>query len=139
MKLLIASDHNAIHIRDDIYLELSEKYSVGVIKDYVLEKNCNEIALRFCDILLNRNYDLGIILCKTGIGMSIACNKIKNIRCGLCKTEEDAINCRKTNNANVLAAGVDISMEIIEKFIETKFTNEPNQIARLTEINKLGS
>ncbi|MCH5163262.1 MAG: ribose 5-phosphate isomerase B [Clostridiales bacterium] len=68
----------------------------------------------------------GIVICKTGVGMSICANKVKGIRCGLCFTPEMGKLCREHNNANVLALGagntdIETALKIVDAFLKTEF------------------
>ena len=68
----------------------------------------------------------GIVVCGTGIGISIAANKVKGIRCGLCTSVEMAELTRKHNNANILALGgrttePELALEIVKTFLDTEF------------------
>ncbi|MCX4312475.1 MAG: ribose 5-phosphate isomerase B [Clostridia bacterium] len=68
----------------------------------------------------------GIVICKTGVGMSIAANKVKGVRCALCFTPEMGRLCREHNNANVLALGagntdIPAALDIVEAFLTTEF------------------
>ena len=70
--------------------------------------------------------DKGIVICKTGVGMSIAANKVKGIRCALCTSVAMGHLCREHNNANVLALGASNTDEntallIVDEFISTEF------------------
>ncbi len=84
--------------------------------------------------------DFGILICKTGIGMSIAANKVKAVRCAKVSTKEEAELCRLHNNANVLAISADITneeaLEIVRTFIHTKFSGEQRHIRRITKISE---
>lgn len=68
----------------------------------------------------------GIVICKTGVGMSIAANKVKGVRCALCVNPEMGRLCREHNNANVLALGASntdekTALEIVKAFLSTEF------------------
>ena len=70
--------------------------------------------------------DLGIVVCGTGIGISIAANKVKGIRCGLCTSVEMARLTKQHNNANILALGgrtteTGLAMEIVDAWLDTEF------------------
>ncbi|MCX7943688.1 MAG: ribose 5-phosphate isomerase B [Deltaproteobacteria bacterium] len=74
----------------------------------------------------------GILICGTGIGMSITANKVHGIRCALCYNEYTAEMSRKHNNANILAMGsrvigLDIAYSIVKRFLDTKFEGGRHQ------------
>lgn len=69
----------------------------------------------------------GIVICKTGVGMSICANKVKGVRCGLCVNKDMGRLCREHNNANVLALGasntdIKTALEIVDAFLSTEFS-----------------
>ena len=85
---------------------------------------------------LDNKYNL---ICGTGIGISIAANKNKGIRCALCNNQYMAEMSRKHNNANVIALGgrvigSEIAKQIIDTFISTKFENESRHLSRINKI-----
>ncbi len=75
---------------------------------------------------------IGILICGSGIGMSIAANKINGIRCALCSNEYMAEMSRRHNNANILAigsrvTGIDLAISIVKRFLESKFEGGRHQ------------
>lgn len=85
----------------------------------------------------------GIVICKTGVGMSIAANKVKGVRCALCTSPVMGHLCREHNDANVLALGasntdIKTALEIVDAFVTTEFgggrhTNRVNKIISFEE------
>ena len=78
----------------------------------------------------------GIVICTTGIGISIAANKVPGVRCALCSEPLSAKMTRLHNNANVLALGgamigVNLALEIVETFLNTPFSEEEKHIRRV--------
>ena len=76
--------------------------------------------------------DLGVVVCGTGIGISIAANKVKGIRCGLCTSVEMAHLTKQHNNANVLALGgrttkPELAMAIVDEWLDTEFEGGRHQ------------
>ena len=85
--------------------------------------------------------DKGIVVCTTGIGISIAANKVKGIRCALCTSTNLAKMTRLHNNANMLALGAsvvseELAMDIVDTFLDTEFSNEERHIRRVEMIEK---
>lgn len=85
--------------------------------------------------------DKGIVVCTTGIGISIAANKVKGIRCALCASTNLAKMTRLHNNANMLALGAsvvseELAMDIVDTFLDTEFSNEERHIRRVEMIEK---
>lgn len=141
MKIGIASDHRGYELKNEIIKALKEKYN---IIDYGTNTNESvdypDYAFVLGENVSNKNVDLGIAICGSGIGISIACNKVKGIRCAKVTTEEEAKITKIDNNANIIAFSSDTTLKnainIIETFINTPFSNEPRHIKRIDKITK---
>lgn len=88
-----------------------------------------DIAQRVAEAVAKGNFDRGILICSTGIGMSIAANKVKGIRAALCHDPFTASRARLHNNANVLCLGEDVveprlREETVRAFLDTEFEGE---------------
>ena len=86
--------------------------------------------------------DKGIVICTTGIGISISANKVKGIRCALCADSLSAKLTRRHNDANVLAIGAGIvgenlALEIVDTFLNTPFSGEERHRRRVEQIEKI--
>ena len=107
MKITIGSDYGAVELKDAVKKVL-EEFDVE-IDDIGIFGNANvdypDVAEKVCAEVASCNSERGIVLCGTGIGISIAANKIKGIRCALCSDVYSAKMSREHNNANVLAMG----------------------------------
>ena len=129
MIIAIASDHGGFALKKIIREFLAERKDVKVVDlgtsseesvDYpIYGKACAEAVA-------SGKADRGIVICGTGIGISIAANKVKGIRCGLCTSVEMAELTRKHNNANILALGgrttePDLALDIVKAFLDTEF------------------
>ncbi len=128
MLIAIASDHGGFALKEHIkgylrkrglkFVDLGTNSEDSV--DYpVYGKACAEAVA-------GGKADRGIVVCGTGIGISIAANKVKGIRCGLCTSVEMAEMTRKHNNANMLALGgrttePDLALEIVAAWLDTEF------------------
>lgn len=140
MRIAIGSDHAGYELKCAIVNYLQHKqmevYDVGAFsKDSV---DYPDYALQVCQNLNRKNSDLGILICYTGIGMSIAANKIKGIRAALVTTEENARLTREHNDANVLCLGAkDLTIEkakkIIDIFLTTPFAGG-RHLQRITKV-----
>lgn len=144
MKIGIATDHHGIKVKQEIihYLE-SLHYQVidyGTNSEDMVDYPI--YAFQIGEEVVNKNITYGILLCGTGIGMSIACNKVKGIRCAKVSTKEEAKLSREHNNANVIAlsSSLDISIikEIISTFLNTHFSDEERHYRRVEQINHYG-
>lgn len=82
-------------------------------------------AFKLGNDIKDNKIKFGILICGTGIGMSIACNKVKGVRCAKVSNMEEAILSRQHNNANVIAiaSNLENSCEIVKEFIKTEFSN----------------
>ena len=86
--------------------------------------------------------DFGIVVCTTGIGISIAANKVKGVRCALCSEPLSAKMTRLHNDANMLAlgggiVGVNLGLEIVKTFLETPFSEEEKHVRRIGKIAEI--
>ena len=143
MKIVIASDHAGYTMRSKIIQELrlcESKYEVTDLGCHSLG-SCDfpQYANALCDFM-NENQDyMGILICGSGMGMSMAANRHKHIRCALCYNDFTAKASRQHNNANILALGarvIDISttQNIVNIFLNTKF-EEGRHHKRINKIN----
>lgn len=140
MKIAIASDHRGYELKSNIILRLQDKYEL-----IDLGTNNNEstdyplYAFKLGEFIRDKKADFGIAICGTGIGISIACNKVKNIRCAKVSSINDAYYAHLHNNANILAFGEDTSLELalkmIETYINTPFSEEEKHHRRVEEID----
>ena len=99
-----------------------------------------DYAFKLGKLITSKNADFGIAICGTGIGISIACNKVKGIRCAKVDRIEEAEATRKDNDANIIAFGekttLSKALELIEKFINTKASDEEKHVRRRQKIAK---
>lgn len=143
MKIIIGSDHNGYNIKKEIIKKLKNlKYEIedkGAYNEEAVDYPI--LAKSVCDAVLGSDENLGILICGTGIGMSIAANKIKGIRCAKADTKEEAGLTKQHNNANVLAVSSKKSneeiVEIVLAFIKSEFSFEERHIRRIKEISDL--
>lgn len=128
MKVAIGSDHAGFKLKEQLKAFLTKKGFE------VLDKGCfSEESTDYPDYgeavaleVKNQNCDFGCIICGTGIGISIAANKVPGIRAALCTSKEMAHYARAHNDANIIAIGARIKLqdapeEILEAFINSKF------------------
>lgn len=139
MKIGIASDHGGYELKYNLTKKLQEKgYNVvDYGTDSSIRVDYPEFAFKLCDGVLKNNVDFGIAICKTGIGMSIACNKVKGIRCAKIDNEIDAEFSKRHNNANVIALSANKSLEEILKLIDIFISNSFEEGRHLDRINMI--
>lgn len=144
MKIALGADHAGYVLKESIKEHLNKKKLE--FKDYGTFKmdSCDypEFSYKVSQALLNQEADLGILICGTGIGMSITANKIKGIRAALVYDLKTAQLSRLHNDANVLCLGGRIveeklALQIIDSWLNTSFEggrhqNRINLISQLT-------
>ena len=101
-----------------------------------------QLKQRKLDLLLKELSQQGIVICGTGIGVSIAANKIKGIRCALCSDPVSAKLTREHNNSNVLAMGqriigVELMKEIVRVWVNTEFSHDERHQRRIDKVMAL--
>ena len=128
MNIGIANDHWGYDIKQKLTNYLTKKgYNViNYGSDSKEMSDHPDYAFKMCEALTQNEIIYGIAICGSGIGMSIACNKVKGIRCAKVSNEKEAKLCRLHNNANVIALSSELSMleikDIIDKFLTTDFS-----------------
>ena len=127
-KIGIASDHGGFDLKEDI-IELLEELEIDY-KDYGTYNKDSvdypKYGKKVGNGVMNGEVEKGIVICGTGIGISLAANKVKGIRCALCSDTYSAKMSRAHNDANVLALGgrvlgVDLAKEIVRVWLDTDF------------------
>ena len=108
MKITIGCDHGAVQLKEEVKMVLKELGNIEVTDVGTFGTDSvdyPDIAESVCADVTSGKSDRGIVLCGTGIGISMAANKIKGIRCALCADVYSAKMAREHNDANVLALG----------------------------------
>ncbi len=143
--IAIACDHAAYDLKLDIINHLKNRGFT--CKDFgTNDKNScdySDFAYPAAKSVVSGECELGILICGTGIGMSITANKVKGIRCALCGDCFSAQATRNHNNANMLAlgsrvTGVGLALKIVDSFLDSVFEGGRHQrrIDKITEIEK---
>ena len=145
MKIAIGCDHAGFELKNDIINHLKEK---GIeYNDFgtYSEESCDypEFALKVAESVAQGEYEFGILVCGTGIGIGIAANKVPGIRAALCSDTFSAHATREHNNANILTMGARVvgkglALDIVDTFLNTDFIGGKHQrrIDMITEIEK---
>ncbi|KOO49719.1 ribose 5-phosphate isomerase B [Viridibacillus arvi] len=143
MKIAISSDHGGNNLRKEIMTLLEE---LGINYDDFGPQTSDSVdypdyALPVAEGVASGKYDRGILICGTGIGMSIAANKVKGIRCALVHDLFSAKATRCHNNSNVLAMGERVigpglALEIVRTWLSTEFEGgrHERRVEKLAEI-----
>ena len=134
MKIALASDHGGFELKEQVKEHLLKR------EIEVLDLGTNSAESvdypaygTLCgETVVSGKADCGIVVCGTGIGISIAANKVKGIRCGLCTSVEMAHLTKQHNNANVLALGgrttaPELAMAIVDEWLDTEFEGGRHQ------------
>lgn len=140
MKIAFASDHGGYELKEfikerikDGSLDIGEPLLfVDLGTDSTESVDYPDYAKKCGDAVLQGKGDFGVVICGTGIGISISANKLKGIRCANCLTVDMARLSREHNNANMLALGgrilePDLAVEIVKTFLTTKFDGGRHQ------------
>ena len=138
MSIYIASDHRGIGLVEFLANELSKDQNI--VKSHIQnssEDDYPDFAFDVC-MHMNKENDLGILICGNGVGIAIAANKVKGIRCGRVVSIADAQAAKEHNHANVISlpASIDPSeaLEICKTFIQTIPSKEDRHVRRVNKI-----
>lgn len=142
-RISMASDHAGYHLKEELKEYLIESdYEIIDRGTFSAESvDYPDYAVKTCQDVINESVDFGILICGTGLGMSITANKIKGIRAALCFFPEMARLARAHNDSNVLVLpgrfiAPELAKLIVQKFSETKFEGG-RHLRRLEKISKL--
>ena len=119
-KVSIGCDHGGLALKNALINKLNKKYEFVDCGTYT-QDSCDypDYAIKAAKLVSEEEVDFGIVICKSGIGVSIAANKVKGVRCALICNETNAKLCHQHNNANVIALGAnDVDLNLAIKIIE---------------------
>lgn len=138
MSIYIASDHRGIDLKNYLIAELSK--NINIVKSDIQngpEDDYPDFAFDVCSKMSLEN-DLGILICGNGIGIAIAANKVKGIRCGRVVNISDAIASKEHNYANVISLPADmekaLALNICLEFIKAKPSDSDRHVRRVNKI-----
>ncbi len=142
--IALGSDHGGLELKQVVIAYLEEK---GIeYKDFgTYDSNSCDYPIYgklAAEAVAKGECDKGIVICTTGIGISIVANKVKGIRCALCSEPHSARLTREHNDANVLAMGGaligrDMAIDIVETFLNTPFSGLEKHSRRISEISDM--
>jgi len=142
MKLVIGSDHAGYELKEDLKRILCCEFDIIDVGTNSTESvDYPDFAKKVCDIILKKDADFGILICGTGIGMSITANKFKGIYAALCYDRNTASLARSHNNANIICLGgrttkLNDAIEIVKTFLGSMFEGGRHE-RRFNKINDI--
>ena len=143
MKISIGCDHSALELKDAIITHLESLGHVVLDKGTYTKDSCDYtdygylVAKDIKDGVVER----GIVICYTGIGMSIIANKVKGVRCALVGSKDAATLTREHNDTNCLAlsakyTGIPLAKEIVDIWLNTEFSHDERHQRRINKITE---
>lgn len=126
MRIGFASDHRGYDLKNKLikYLE-EEGYEIEDCGTFDKEStDYPDYAFKLGNLVINKDVDFGVAICGSGIGISIACNKVKGVRCAKVDSVEDAIATRNDNDANIVAFGEKMPFEKAKEILITFFNTD---------------
>lgn len=144
MKVIIASDHAGFDYKNILLKDIRQQgYEVNDIGTFSKDPDdYPDRAADIADAIINQKGEKGIIICGSGVGVSVAANKFKGIRAGVCHDAYSAHQCVEHDNVNVLCLGervigIELAREIIFIFLNATFSHAPRHQKRLDKISSI--
>lgn len=138
MRIGIASDHRGYNLKEQIKEKMKDCEIIDFGTNSTESIDYTDYAFPLSEAVRDQKVDYGVAICGSGIGMSIACNKVKGVRCARVVSKEEAKVTRIDNNSNVVAFGESIpleeAIEIVETFVTTPFSTEERHHRRVNKI-----
>ncbi len=143
MKISIGCDHSALDLKNELITYLKAKgYEINDRGTYTKDScDYTDYGYQVAKDVKDGKADRGIVICFTGIGMSIIANKVKGVRCALVGSKDAATLTREHNDTNCLAlsakyTGYALAKEIVDIWLETEFSNNERHKRRIDKISK---
>lgn len=141
MKVSIGADHAAYNLKSIIIEHLKEKGIEVIDRGTYSLDSCDypDYGIAVAEDIAAKRVDKGIVICYTGIGISIAANKVKGVRCALVNSVDAAILTREHNDSNCLAMGAkytpnELAIEIVDTWLNTNYSNMEKHTRRINKI-----
>lgn len=145
MKIALGCDHGGFVAKDAVIFYLAQNGFEVLDFGTFSEESCDypDYALKVCEKVVSKECDKGILICGTGIGMSIAANKVNGIRCAHVTDEFSAEMTRRHNDTNVIALGARITktediVKLVDIFLHTEFDGgrHATRVEKVMQIEK---
>ncbi len=144
MKIAIGCDHGALELKNNLLVHLKNRGFEPVDFGTYTADSCDypDFAAAAAKAVANGECEKGIVLCTTGIGVSICANKVDGIRCALLSDKKSAEMTRLHNNTNVMALGAgvvsqELALEIVDIWLDTPFSGEERHQRRIDKLMAL--
>lgn len=130
MKVFIAADHGGFELKSQLVAQLKSEFDVEDLgaNEHDPKDDYPQFAFAVAEQVAIEPGSMGVLLCRSGIGMSIAANKVKGVYAALCHTKAQAAKAREHNNANVIVLDADFEHEdpqsVVKTFLSTQFAGE---------------
>lgn len=141
MKIALACDHGALEYKELVKEHLSEQgHDVSDFGTHTLDSmDYPDTVVPACKSVTNGENERAIVLCSTGVGVSMSANKVKGIRCALVSDLLTARLTREHNDTNVLALGQfilgrQLLLEIVDVWLKTEFSNDERHCRRINKV-----
>lgn len=141
MKIGFGSDHRGYPLKKELIEALKNEFEVVDYGTNSTEStDYPDYAFTLGEKVVNKEVDFGVAICGSGIGISIACNKVKGVRCAKVDSVEDVLATRIDNDANIIAFGEKVpfekALEWVRTFVETQASEEEKHIRRRNKIKE---
>jgi ribose 5-phosphate isomerase B len=139
MRIAIGCDHRGLDTKKLIMRLVTEAgHEISDLGTYTTESvDYPDIAREVAGAVAEGDFDQGILVCNTGIGVSMAANKVKGIRAALCCNAFMACRARQHNDANILCLGVELAPEVLADIITAYLTTDFEGGRHLRRVNKI--
>ena len=139
MHIAIGCDHKGLDVKQSIIKQIAKaEHSYEDFGCYTTDPvDYPDIAKRVAEAVARRDFECGILICSTGIGMTIAANKVKGIRAALCYDVFSACLARRHNDANILCLGAEEEENVILEIVDAFLTHDFEGGRHLPRLNKI--
>jgi ribose 5-phosphate isomerase B len=144
MKIVLGCDHAGFEIKDAVIAHIKELGHEVVEVGTFSSASCHYpiFASAACEKVLSGECQLGILICGTGVGMSIAANKHKGIRAACCSDVFSARLTREHNDANMLCfgqrvVGIGLALDLVDAFLSAEYANSGNHVTRVAMLKDI--